>query len=154
MRFLDANVFIYAYYKPKRPLTQREKKMKDEAKRIITEVSLGREEVITTVLHLSEIVNILKHGMPLEELTRFILGLLMLDNVEIKGVDRETYLAATELGEELGLDPNDASAVHFMWLSNIKEIYTFDKDFDKVKGILRLPKLQTENQLPDSRRLC
>ena len=36
MRFLDANVFIYAYYKPKRQLTQTEKEMKEQAKSIIT----------------------------------------------------------------------------------------------------------------------
>jgi predicted nucleic acid-binding protein len=39
MRFLDANVFIYAYYKPKRQLTQKEKQMKEYAKKIITDIS-------------------------------------------------------------------------------------------------------------------
>ena len=32
MSFLDANVFIYAYYKPKRELTEKEKQMKEHAK--------------------------------------------------------------------------------------------------------------------------
>lgn len=141
MSFLDANVFIYAYYKPKRQLTQKEKQMKDHAKRIISEISQGKEEVITTVVHLSEVVNILKHGMPLEQLTNIVLGLLMLDNVKIRGVSREAYFAATELGDDLKLDPNDALAIDIMRLGNIKEIYSFDEDFDKIEGISRLPKL-------------
>lgn len=144
MRFLDANVFIYAYYKPKKQLTQKEKQMKDYAKKIISVVSQGKEEVMMTVVHLSEAVNILKHGMPLEQLTNVVLGLFMLDNVKIRGVSREAYFAATEFGGDLKLDPNDALAVDVMRLSNIKEIYSFDEDFDKMGGILRLPKLQVE----------
>lgn len=141
MRFLDANVFIYAYYKPKRQLTQKERQMKDHAKKIISGVSHGKEEVITTVVHLSEVVNILKHGMLLERLTNVILGLFMLDNVKILGVNREAYFAATELGDDLKLDPNDALAVDVMRLNDIKEIYSFDEDFDEIEGISRLPKL-------------
>jgi len=144
MRFLDANVFIYAYYKPKKQLTQKEKKVKDHAKKVISAVSQGKEEVIMTIVHLSEAVNILKHGMPLEQLTNVILGLFMLDNVKIRGVSREAYFAATELGDDLKLDPNDALAVDVMRLNSIKEIYSFDQDFDKIKGISRLPKLQVE----------
>jgi len=139
MKFLDANVFIYAYYRPKRQLTQREKLMKEQAKKIISEVSQGNEEVTMTVVHLSEVANILKHGMLLERLASIILGLFMLDNVKIEGVSREAYFAATELGGDLKLDPNDALAVDFMRLNNVKEIYSFDEDFDKIEGISRLP---------------
>lgn len=32
MRFLDANVFIYAYYKPTHELTEKERQMKEYAK--------------------------------------------------------------------------------------------------------------------------
>ena len=141
MKFLDANVFVYAYYKPKRQLDKKERQMKEYAKRIVSEVSQGKEEVITTVVHLSEIVNILKHGMPLEQLNNLVLGLFMLDNVKICGVSREAYFAATELGNDLKLEANDALAVDVMRLNNVKEIYSFDEDFDRIEGISRLPKL-------------
>lgn len=141
MRFLDANVFIYAYYKPKKQLTQKEKQMKEHAKKIISGVSQGKEEVIMTVVHVSEIVNILKHGMPLDQLTTIVRGLFMLDNVKIMSVTREAYFAATELGDDLKLEANDALAVDVMRLSNIKEIYSFDEDFDQIEGITRLPTL-------------
>ena len=141
MRFLDANVFIYAYYKPKKQLAQKEKKMKEYAKKIISGVSQGKEEVIMTVVHVSEIVNILKHGMPLDQLTTIVRGLFMLDNVKIMGVTREAYFAATELGDDLKLEANDALAVDVMRLNDIKEIYSFDEDFDQIEGITRLPTL-------------
>ncbi len=141
MRFLDANIFIYAYYKPRRPLTSREQQMKDKAKEIINRVNEAEEEIITTVIHLAETVNILKHGMPLEPLINIILGLFMLDNVKILSVNNETYFAATELGLDLKLDPNDALIVEIMRLNDIKELYSFDEDFEKIEGIVRLPKL-------------
>ena len=141
MRFLDANVFIYAYYKPKRKLTQKEKQMKEYAKKIVSRISQGKEDVMTTVVHISEMVNILKYGMPLNQLTYTIRGLFMLDNVKIVGVTREAYLAAAELGEDLKLEANDALAVDIMRVNNIKEIYSFDEDFNKIEGITRLPTL-------------
>jgi len=139
MRFLDANVFVYAYYKPKRQLTQKEKQMKEQAKKIISGVSQGKEEVVMTVVHVSEIVNILKHSIPLDQLTAIVRGLFMLDNVKIMSVTREEYFAATELGDDLKLEANDALAVDVMRLSNIKEIYSFDEDFDQIEGITRFP---------------
>lgn len=141
MRFLDANVFIYAYYKPKKQLTQKEKQMKERAKQIISNVSQGKEEVTMTVVHLSEIVNILKQGIPLDQLNKIIRGLFMFDNVKIHGVTREAYFAAAELGEDLKLEANDALAVDVMRLNDIREIYSFDEDFDQIEGISRLPKL-------------
>jgi len=141
MRFLDANIFVYAYYRPRRELTERERLMKNEAKRIIKGISEGEVEVLTTVVHMSEAVNILKHGMPLEHLIKVILGLFMLDNVKVLGVRRDTYFAAAELGGDLKLDPNDALAVEVMRLGGIDEIYSFDEDFEKVEGIAKLPKI-------------
>jgi predicted nucleic acid-binding protein len=114
--------------------------MKDQAKQIISSVSQGKEEVLTTVIHLSEIVNILKHGMPLDQLTNIIRGLFMLDNIKICGITREEYFAATELADDLKLEANDALAVDTMRMNNIKEIYSFDEDFDQIEGITRLPK--------------
>jgi hypothetical protein len=144
MRLLDANIFIYAYYKPKRKLTQKEEQMKEQAKKIISDVSQGKEEIMMTVVHLSEAVNILKHGMPLERLTTIILGLFMLDNMKIQEVSGEAYFAATELGDDLKIDPNDALAIDVMKLNNITEIYSFDEDFERMAEISRLPKLEKE----------
>ncbi len=139
MKFLDANVFIYAYYKPKKQLSEKEQQMKTLSKKIISEVSLGKEEIMTTVVHVSEVANILKHGVPSEQLIAIIQGLFMLENVKILGVSAESYFAATELGEDLKLEVNDALAVDVMKQNDVEEIYTFDEHFDQLDGIKRLP---------------
>ena len=139
MKFLDANVFIYAYYKPRKPLSEKEKNMKEQAKKIIADVSEGKEEVIMTVIHISEVANILKHGMSREKLTEVMRGLFMLDNLKIIGVSRAQYFAAVELGDDLKLDLNDALAADVMQQNSVKEIYSFDEHFAHLDGITKLP---------------
>jgi len=141
MRFLDANVFVYAYYKPKKQLTEKERQMKEQAKKIIRDLSQGAEQAVTTVVHLSEIVNILKQGMPLEQLADLVRGLLMLDNIIVHSVTKEAYFAANELGDDLKLEANDALAIDVMRSNSVTEIFTFDEDFDRVEGVTRIPKL-------------
>jgi predicted nucleic acid-binding protein len=139
MRFLDANIFIYAYYKPKKALTEKEAAMKEQAQNIVSNISQGKEQVITSVVHISEIVNILKNGMSRELLTHTILGLFMLDNVTILDVTKDAYFAAVEMGDDSKLEPNDALAVDLMRQKGIDEIYSFDEHFNKVDGVTRLP---------------
>ncbi|MEA2033766.1 MAG: type II toxin-antitoxin system VapC family toxin [Euryarchaeota archaeon] len=139
MRFLDANVFIYAYYKPKRELTEKEKQMKEHAKDTITRINEGEEEVTTTVVHLSEVTNILKRALSMEDLYSLLIGLFSTDNVRIVDVTTEDYIGAIELMSELKMDPNDSLAVDVMRCEDINEIYTFDRGFDGVAGIIRVP---------------
>jgi len=138
MRFLDANVFIYAYYKPKHELTEKQKQMKERSKEIIRRINEG-EEVITTVVHLSEVTNILKRALSMEDLYSLLIGLFSMDNVRIVDVTTEDYLGAIELTSELKMDPNDCLAVDVIEREDINEIYTFDKGFDGVAGIIRVP---------------
>ena len=139
MRFFDANVFIYAYYKPKRELTEKEKQMKEHAKEIIRRINEG-EEVIMTVVHLSEVANILKRALSMEDLYSLLIGLFSMDNVKIVDVTTEDYFGAVELISELKMDPNDCLAVSVMRRENINEIYSFDRGFDGVAGIIRIMK--------------
>jgi uncharacterized protein len=139
MRFLDANIFVYAFYKPKKPLSEKEEAMKEQAQNIIRSISEGKEEVTTTVVHLSEVVNILKHGMPKDTLTQVMLGLFMLDNVKILDVTRDGYFAAVELSEDYNFDSNDALALDVMRQNGIGEVYSFDDHFSKIEGIVRIP---------------
>jgi uncharacterized protein len=139
MKFLDANIFIYAYYKPQKTLSEKEEAMKEQAQTIIRAISQGKEQVTTTVVHISEVVNILKHGIPKEALTQVIMGLFMLENVKIVDVTKDSYFAAVELSEDYKLDPNDALAIDVMRQNGIKEIYSFDEHFGKIEGITRIP---------------
>jgi len=113
--------------------------MKEQAKKIVSSISGGKEEVMTTVVHISEIVNILKKGMTKDLLAKTILGLFMLDNLTIIDVTKESYFAAVALGEDFKLEPNDALALDIMRQHGITDIYSFDEHFNKIEGITRLP---------------
>ena len=139
MRFLDANVFIYAYYKPKYKLSEKRRKIKEHAKEIVRRINEG-EDVMTTIFHISEVSNILKRALSIEDLYSLLVGLLSLDNIKIIDVTKEDYLGAVELMKELKVDPNDCLAVEVMKREGLTEIYTFDKGFDNVDGIRRIPR--------------
>ena len=62
-----------------------------------------------------------------------------MDNVRIVDPTKEDYLGAIELMSELKMDPNDCLAAEVMRREDINEIYSFDKGFDDVEGIKRVP---------------
>lgn len=137
MKFLDANVFIYAYYKPKHKLSDKERELKEKAKKIIKRINEG-EEVVTSIVHISEISNMLKRALPLNELYSLLIGLFSFENIKIVDITKEDYIAAIELIEEIKLGPNDCLAIVIMEKEGINEIYTFDKGFDRIPMIKRV----------------
>jgi predicted nucleic acid-binding protein len=78
------------------------------------------------------------------QLSELIMGLLMLDSIDILTVGRNDYLAATELGRELEMDSNDALAVQVMQSKDVTEVYSFDKAFDRIEGMTCLPRLSDD----------
>lgn len=138
MRFLDANIFIYAYYKPVHDLSPKQRAMKEKSKEIVKRINEG-EAVITAVVHLSEVSNILKRALPLDELAMLLIGLYSSDNIKILDVTKNDYLGAIELMDETKMDPNDSLAIQIMRREGVKEIYSFDRSFENVDEIKRLP---------------
>lgn len=141
MRFLDANVFIYAYYAPNGTLTSKETQMKTDAKTIVRAIQTGQGEYLTTVVHLSEMANILKHRLSIEKTNRLIATLLLLEHVKVVNVAPEDYLEASTLGKELSRDPNDALAVKVMREHGIHTILSFDTGFDNIQNLKRITKI-------------
>jgi predicted nucleic acid-binding protein len=135
--FVDANVFVYAFLKPKRKLQPHEEKIKDAAKKIVTRINEG-EETVTSVVHFSEICNILEDHLPIQEACTIEKGLLFLDNIVIKEVSEEDYLKALAIAEDQQIGANDALAYTLMKEAGITKIYSFDEDFDEFKDIHRI----------------
>jgi predicted nucleic acid-binding protein len=50
------------------------------------------------------------------------------------------YLLSSKIAAHYGIDTNDGLAIAMMKKHNIKEIYSFDKHFDKVDNIIRVTK--------------
>lgn len=134
MRFVDANVFLYAILKPKRQLTKEENERKIHAGKIYDRINRG-EEVLISTTHLSEIANILEDFVNLPFSIDFIETLVRKKNVKIEKVAREDYVSACVHARRNQVSVNDAVAHLIMVNNNIKEIYSFDSHFDKLGAI-------------------
>lgn len=138
-KFIDSNVFLYAYLKPRRKLSEKERKMKMLAAKIIEMVEAGEEHVVTTVVHLAEILNIIEYRLGLKCSQDFLETVLAMDNFEILPVSVEDYQAALEVSTRFTISINDAIAYIKMKKENIETIYTFDKHMQNLKDIKILP---------------
>jgi len=134
MRFLDSSIFLHAYLKPRKKLTPREKSIKEASKNILTRVDKG-ERVLITVVHLSEILNIIESRIGLRQSISLLARILSLQNISITGVDIDDYRKSLVLADKYNISLNDALAYIKMRENHVKEIYTFDKHFKNLSGI-------------------
>jgi len=139
LRFVDSNIFLHAFLKPRRKLTQKELKIKEEAQTIVKEIEAG-EEVALSTTHISEVVNIIETSLGLEKSLGFLSWIVTKDNIEVYSVGLGHYETSLPLAKENEISANDAIAYLFMKKFGLKEIYSFDKHFDQLKDIVRLPK--------------
>lgn len=135
--FVDASVFVYAFLKPRRKLQPHEASIKDAAKKIVLRINED-EEAATSVVHFSEVCNVLEDYLPLEEAFTIEKGLLFRDNIVIYEVSEEDYLKALSIAEDQQVGANDALAYVLMEEAGLHRIYSFDKDFDGFKDINRI----------------
>ena len=137
--YVDANVFVYAFLKTKRQLQPSELEIKQAAKNIVARISKG-EKVVTSVVHFSEVCNVLEDHLPSEEAILLEKGLLYRENISICEVAQEDYIKAVSMAEDHDVGVNDALAYVLMKEQAIQTIYSFDKDLDAFKDIQRLNK--------------
>jgi uncharacterized protein len=135
--YVDANVFIYAFLKPKRKLQPHEVNLKEAAKKIVSRVNEG-EKVATSVVHFSEVCNILEDYLPFGEALSIEKGLLLRENILVCEVSEDDYLKAISVAEDQQVGVNDALAYVLMKKEAIRSVYSFDKDFDRFTDINRL----------------
>lgn len=131
MRFIDANIFIYAVLKPKRELNKKELAIKNAAKEIFKRLNDG-EEVITTVVHLSEVANVLEDAANLSFAISFLKDILLKRNVTVEEVNDRDYMGSVLLADEKRVSINDALAYLLMKRKGIEELYTSDKHFENL----------------------
>jgi len=136
-RFLDSSVFLHAYLKPKRRLSAEESQIKKSAVDILERVEEG-EDVATSVVHVSEVVNIVEARLGLERALELLENLLATENVTVLTVKRGDYEEALVIASRYGTSLNDAVAALLSRDSNIAEVYSFDKHFDDVPSVKRV----------------
>lgn len=134
LRFIDSNIFIHAWIKPKRKLNEKEMTIKENSKKILQRVEKG-EKVVTSVIHLSEIANLLESRMRLDKSLIYIEAIIGNRNIEIMEVDKNDLIESLEIAREYMIGLVDAVAVTIMEKLGIKEIYTQDKDIRRADVI-------------------
>ena len=135
--FVDANVFVYAFLKPLRKLQPHEENLKDAAKKIVSRINEG-EKVVTSVVHFSEVCNILEDYLSFEEALLIERGLLFRENILIHEVSAEDYVKALSINQDHQIGINDALAYVLMKEAGLNRIYSFDKGFNVFKDIERV----------------
>ncbi|MBS3096673.1 type II toxin-antitoxin system VapC family toxin [Candidatus Woesearchaeota archaeon] len=137
MKFIDANVFLYAIIKPRAKLSNGDKAIKKQAREILNRID-SNEKVLTTVVHISEVLNILEAHTTYDYAVDSAERLLFNDNLLIESVSKNDYAISVEIAKKYKIGINDALAMLFMQRRNIKEIYSFDRHFDKIEVIKRI----------------
>jgi len=131
LRFVDSNVFIYVLVKSP----------KDDyviAKRILQRIEEG-EEAVTNMAVIQEIVNWLEYNNNRRrEIEKLLTAINSYIAMKKAGVSWSDMIAAIDDMNKYGLDFVDALTLQTMKRNNINEIYTNDRDFDRVKWVRRV----------------
>ena len=135
--YVDTNVFVYALLKPTRKLQPHEANAKETAKKIVERINEG-ENVCLSVVHFSEMCNIIEYYMSFEKALILEKGLLLRKNIQICEVNQDDYINAVAVAEQYSVGLNDALAYVLMKKTGITKIYSFDKHFDCFKDINRV----------------
>jgi len=137
MRFIDASVFVHAFIRPRRELKPHEERIKRSAKQIVKRIDAG-EEIAISIVHLSEVANILEDYMPLKSALEITASVISKPSITLLNVTGKDCVKALLIAQTNTIGFTDAIAHVLMSEMKIQEIYSFDRDFDKIKGIRRI----------------
>ncbi len=139
MRFLDTNIII-------RYLTR-----DDEAKAaacfdLFERVSRGEEEVTTCEAIITEVVYALSsrahYGLPPDEIRARLAPVLAMRGLRLP--NKQLYLRALDLYAAYpSLDFEDLLLAAYMERDGIQELYSYDRDFDRISGVRRVEPSRT-----------
>ena len=131
MRFIDTNLFL-------RYFTRDDEKKAEDVLKLLKRVARNEEKVITSPLVIFETVFTLEtyYKVPREEIKNLLQTILNLRGLRLdfQGI----FESALGLYSQRKISFADAFNACFMQQAEVKEIYSFDEDFDKIEGIKRV----------------
>ena len=130
MRFVDANVFIYI-------LVKSPKKDYEISKNILKRIENG-EETATSLAVIQEVVDWLEYNNRKKEVRSFLTAVNSYLTMNKLLITWENFLAALNDVDKHNIDFVDALTIQTMLKNKITEIYSNDKDFDRVQWIKRI----------------
>jgi hypothetical protein len=136
-RFLDSSVYLHAYLRTKRKLSTEETEIKGKAVRILEKVD-GGDPVAISVVHVSEILNIVEARLGVQKAQDILEAILATESISILEVSRRDYEEALVLSYRYAVGPNDALAATLCRRRMITEAYSFDRHFDNFTWLKRV----------------
>ena len=133
MRFIDANVFI-------RHLTGDDPEKAQACLELFQRARRKEIALTTSQAVIAEVVYVLSskqlYNLSPQEIRALLYPLLSLPGLKLPY--RRMYLRALDLYATYQIDFEDALVVAQMERQEISEVYSYDRDFDQVSGIIRL----------------
>jgi len=130
MRFVDANVFIYILIKSPRESFETSRK-------ILQRIEAG-EEAITSTAVLQEVVDWLEYNRRKKEIKVFLTAVNSYISLRKTTPSWADMLSALDHMEAEDIDYVDALTLHTMKKNGLDEIYSNDRDFDRVTWVKRI----------------
>ncbi len=130
-RFLDTNVLL-------RYLTRDDEAKGKEALALLLRVERGEEKVITSSLVVFETIFTLQryYKVSRESIREMLAPIISLRGLILS--DKQIIRKALELFTSSNVSFADSYNVVFMETKKVREIYSWDYDFDKIDGVIRL----------------
>ena len=130
MRFVDANVFVYVLVKsPKRDY--------EISKRILERIENG-EETATSLAIIQEVADWLEYNNRKKEVRSFLTGVNSYLSLEKMSDEWNDFIEALDDVDKYNIDFVDALTLQRMKKNKVTEIYSNDKDFDRVEWVKRI----------------
>ena len=129
--FLDTNILL-------RFLTRDDERKAQCALELLMRVERGEEKVITSPLVIFETVYTLQsfYKVPRQTIKEQILSIISMRGLHLP--DKNIFYQAFNFYVAKNISFADAYNAAYMLAEKIPNIYSWDKDFDKIEGITRL----------------
>mgnify|MGYP001584077912 CR=1 FL=1 len=126
--FLDSNVFIHRF--------RDDARMREPCRRLLERVAHGEQQAVISPMVLDEVVHHLMDYKGVEYALSVWATIRKMPNLKVAPID-DAVLAHVPGFIQAGLEPHDAFHAAVMKANGLSVICSYDKDFDKVKGIKR-----------------
>ncbi|MBI5046902.1 type II toxin-antitoxin system VapC family toxin [Candidatus Micrarchaeota archaeon] len=130
MYLLDTNIFLEVILKQQRS---------EECKNLLYKILSGEVTVVITDFSIYSIVIRMEHeNRDVDQIKKFLLSLSNYRGLTIHSLSLHEKILATSLMKEYKLDFDDALQAQAALSNEVKEIISFDDDFDTISTIKRV----------------
>jgi len=133
MKFFDANIIL-------RYLTRDDPVKAEKCFRLFQKVKRGEVSLTTSESVIAEVIYVLSspalYNLQHSEISPLLIPIISLSGLRL--TQKRLYFRALEIFASHNIDFEDALSFAYMEKRKIKEIYSYDSDFDRFKEIKRI----------------